>query len=173
MAPPPDEEEDPEEVELWVPSSDSEPDADSPALEPPDSSPSAAETVLQPALMAVQEEKGEGEEARPRWPGASVFRLLVPADKVGGLIGRRGSTIKRLCDETRARVRVLAAAHAAADRIVRLRFLSPQNLVRWRAMAHDLWAVGTCQWCRSCCVLVRMLCEASKRSVVRSACSIA
>ena len=176
MAPPPEEEEDPEEVELWVPSSDSEPDADSPALEPPDSSPSAAETVLQPARMAVQEEKGEGEEARPRWPGwpgASVFRLLVPADKVGGLIGRRGSTIKRLCDETRARVRVLAAAHAAADRIVRLRFLSPQNLVRWRAMAHDLWAVGTCQWCRSCCVLVRMLCEASKRSVVRSACSIA
>jgi len=160
-----DEEEDPEEVELWVPSSDSEPDADSPALEPPDPSPAAAEAALQPARMAVKEEKGEGEEARPRWPGwpgASVFRLLVPADKVGGLIGRRGSTIKRLCDETRARVRVIDAAHAAADRIVRLRFLSPQNLVRCRAMF--LWAVGTCQWCRSCCVLVRMLCEASKQA---------
>jgi hypothetical protein len=92
--------------------------------------------------MAVQEEKGDGEEARPRWPGwpgASVFRLLVPAEKVGGLIGRRGSTIKRLCDETRARVRVIDAAHAAADRIVRLRFLSPQNLVRCRAMV--LWVM--------------------------------
>ena len=168
-----DEEEDPEEVEPWIPSSDSEPDEDRPALEPPDPSPAAAEAALQPARMAVKEEKGEGEEARPRWPGwpgASVFRLLVPADKVGGLIGRCGSTIKRLCDETRARVRVIDAAHAAADRIVRLRFLSPQNLVRCRAMF--LWAVGTCQWCRSCCVLVRMLCEASKRSVVRSACSI-
>ncbi|XP_039788013.1 RNA-binding KH domain-containing protein PEPPER-like isoform X2 [Panicum virgatum] len=114
------EEEDPEEVEPWIPSSDSEPDEDRPALEPPDPSPAAAEAALQPARMAVKEEKGEGEEARPRWPGwpgASVFRLLVPADKVGGLIGRCGSTIKRLCDETRARVRVIDAAHAAADRI--------------------------------------------------------
>ncbi|PAN03774.1 hypothetical protein PAHAL_1G021200 [Panicum hallii] len=117
------EEEDPQEVEPWFPSSDSEPepDADRPALEPLDPFPAAAETELQPARMAVQEEKGDGEEARPRWPGwpgASVFRLLVPAEKVGGLIGRRGSTIKRLCDETRARVRVIDAAHAAADRIV-------------------------------------------------------
>ncbi|CAL4890288.1 unnamed protein product [Urochloa decumbens] len=115
------EEEDPEEVEPWVPSSDSEPEPDRPALEPPDPSPAAAGPELQPEETAVAERKGEGEEATPRWPGwpgASVFRLVVPAEEVGGVIGRRGSTIKRLCDETRARVRVLDAPHGAANRIV-------------------------------------------------------
>ncbi|CAL4971697.1 unnamed protein product [Urochloa decumbens] len=119
------EEEDPEEVEPWVPSSDSEPEPepDRPALEPPepDPSPAAAGPELQPAEMAVEERKGEAEEVRqrwPGWPGASVFRLVVPAEEVGGVIGRRGSTIKRLCDETRARVRVLDAPHGAANRII-------------------------------------------------------
>ncbi|KAK8461856.1 hypothetical protein SEVIR_1G103300v4 [Setaria viridis] len=117
------EEEDPEVVEPWVPSSDSEPepDADRPALEPLDPFPASSKTELLPAQTAVAERKDEGEEARqrwPGWPGASVFRLVVPADQVGGVIGRRGSTIKRLCDETRARVRVLDAAHGAANRIV-------------------------------------------------------
>ncbi|XP_022683735.1 RNA-binding KH domain-containing protein PEPPER [Setaria italica] len=128
------EEEDPEVVEPWVPSSDSEPepDADRPALEPLDPFPASSKPELLPAQTAVAERKDEGEEARqrwPGWPGASVFRLVVPADQVGGVIGRRGSTIKRLCDETRARVRVLDAAHGAANRIVRLRFLPPQNVV--------------------------------------------
>jgi transcription antitermination factor NusA-like protein len=62
-------------------------------------------------------------EAAPRWPGcpgASVFRLVVGGDKVGGLIGRRGEIIRRLCEETRARVRVLEAMDGVASRIVRL-----------------------------------------------------
>ncbi|CAL5024272.1 unnamed protein product [Urochloa decumbens] len=115
------EEEDPEEVEPWVQSSDSEPDR--PALEPPepDHSPAAVGPELQPAEMALAERKGEGEEATrrwPGWPGASVFRLVVPAEEVGGVIGRRGSTIKRLYDETRARVRGLDAPHSATNRII-------------------------------------------------------
>ncbi|CAN6236983.1 unnamed protein product [Urochloa humidicola] len=117
------EEEDPEEVEPWVPSSDSEPEMepDRPALEPTDPSPAAAGPELQREQTVVVERKGEGEEATtrwPGWPGATVFRLVVSADEVDGVIGRRGSTIKRLCDETRARVRVLDAPHGAANRII-------------------------------------------------------
>ncbi|XP_035823566.1 uncharacterized protein [Zea mays] len=125
-----DEEEDPEEVEPWFTSSGSEPELE-PEPEPkhpaptPSPAPAWAEPEQQPAPVTAVEatKKGEGEDARPRWPGwpgASVFRLVVPADKVGGIIGRRGDTIKRLCDETRARVRVLDAPHGdgAFSRIV-------------------------------------------------------
>lgn len=130
------EEEEPEEVE-WLSSSDSEPEH--PALKQwtpssPDSEEAEAEqqpSAPQPAssVSAGKEDEGEvgleeGEVGKPLrwpgWPGASVFRLVVATDKVGGLIGRRGDTIKRLCEDTRARVRVLeAAAAAAANRIVR------------------------------------------------------
>ncbi|WVZ78072.1 hypothetical protein U9M48_025837 [Paspalum notatum var. saurae] len=138
------EEEDPEEVEPWYPSSDSEPEPPTPppALPSPEPEPKQVpptpslalpspepepEQQQQPSPMtpppAVVEKKGEGEEepeaARhrwPGWPGTSVFRLVVPADKVGAVIGRRGEAVRRLCHETRARVRVLDAA--AASRIV-------------------------------------------------------
>ncbi|KAG0531496.1 hypothetical protein BDA96_04G027700 [Sorghum bicolor] len=125
------EEEDPEEVEPWfTSSSDSEPEREPKrpaALEPPPPPtpfPAPAWAVppeQQPApITAVEaEKKGDGDsDARPRWPGTNVFRLVVPTDKVGGVIGRRGETIKRLCDETRARIRVLDAPLGAACRIV-------------------------------------------------------
>jgi poly(rC)-binding protein 2/3/4 len=127
-----DEEEDPEEVEPWfTSSSDSEPEREPkrPAPPPtPSPAPAWTEPEQQPApITAEADKKGDGEEdARPRWPGwpgASVFRLVVPADKVGGVIGRRGETIKRLCDETRARVRVLDAPLGASSQIVRLPLL--------------------------------------------------
>uniref|UniRef100_I1NWT4 K Homology domain-containing protein n=1 Tax=Oryza glaberrima TaxID=4538 RepID=I1NWT4_ORYGL len=130
------EEEEPEEVEWLSSSSDSEPEH--PALKQwthssPDSEEAEAEqqpSAPQPAssVSAGKADEGEvgleeGEVGKPLrwpgWPGASVFRLVVATDKVGGLIGRRGDTIKRLCEDTRARVRVLdAAAAAAANRIV-------------------------------------------------------
>ncbi|XP_021314432.1 RNA-binding KH domain-containing protein PEPPER isoform X1 [Sorghum bicolor] len=125
------EEEDPEEVEPWfTSSSDSEAEREPKrpaALEPPPPPipfPAPAWAVppeQQPApITAVEaEKKGDGDsDARPRWPGTNVFRLVVPTDKVGGVIGRRGETIKRLCDETRARIRVLDAPLGAACRIV-------------------------------------------------------
>ncbi|KAF8677165.1 hypothetical protein HU200_046637 [Digitaria exilis] len=117
------EEEDPEEVEPWVPSSDSEPEPNrpSPAVEPPDPSPAATEPTPRQAQTTVLERKGDGEEATqrwPGWPGMSVFRLVVPADKVGCIIGRGGGIVKRICDETRARVHVLDAERGAANRIV-------------------------------------------------------
>ncbi|XP_074276397.1 RNA-binding KH domain-containing protein PEPPER [Silene latifolia] len=54
----------------------------------------------------------------PGWPGDNVFRLIVPVVKVGGIIGRKGELIKKLCDETRARIRVLDAPLGTPDRVV-------------------------------------------------------
>uniref|UniRef100_A0ACD5TC26 Uncharacterized protein n=1 Tax=Avena sativa TaxID=4498 RepID=A0ACD5TC26_AVESA len=136
-APPPDEfahdgaeeeeEEDPEEVEPWLPSSDSEPE-EHPALKPwdPPPDPEPEQQQQQPPPPApknlVSEAMEEGKvDSAPRWPGypgASVFRLVVAGDKVGGLIGRAGEIIRRLCEETRARVRILEAMDGVASRIV-------------------------------------------------------
>ena len=54
----------------------------------------------------------------PGWPGDNVFRLIVPVLKVGSIIGRKGELVKKLCDETRARVRVLDAPVGTPDRVV-------------------------------------------------------
>ncbi|GMJ01525.1 PEPPER [Hibiscus trionum] len=52
------------------------------------------------------------------WPGHCVFRLIVPVTKVGSIIGRKGELIKKMCEETRARIRVLDGAVGTPDRIV-------------------------------------------------------
>ncbi|GAB4837675.1 hypothetical protein Ancab_002526 [Ancistrocladus abbreviatus] len=54
----------------------------------------------------------------PGWPGDNVFRLIVPVLKVGSIIGRKGELVKKICDETRARVRVLEAPVGTMDRVV-------------------------------------------------------
>ncbi|KAF6143866.1 hypothetical protein GIB67_009847 [Kingdonia uniflora] len=54
----------------------------------------------------------------PGWPGDNVFRLIVPVLKVGSIIGRKGEVIKKMCEETKARIRVLEGALGTADRIV-------------------------------------------------------
>ncbi|KAJ8633827.1 hypothetical protein MRB53_027163 [Persea americana] len=54
----------------------------------------------------------------PGWPGDSVFRLIVPVLKVGSIIGRKGELVKRMCEETRARIRILEGAIGTSDRIV-------------------------------------------------------
>ncbi|KAG8495777.1 hypothetical protein CXB51_013527 [Gossypium anomalum] len=61
-------------------------------------------------------------EKWPGWPGHCVFRLIVPVLKVGSIIGRKGELIKKMCEETRARIRVLDGALGTADRIVTLFF---------------------------------------------------
>lgn len=48
-----------------------------------------------------------GEKKWPGWPGDTVFRILVPWQKVGGLIGRKGEFIKKMCEESRARIKIL------------------------------------------------------------------
>ncbi|KAK1286133.1 hypothetical protein QJS10_CPB20g01358 [Acorus calamus] len=58
------------------------------------------------------------EKKWPGWPGDNVFRLIVPVLKVGGIIGRKGELIKKLCEETRARVRILESGIRTSDRVV-------------------------------------------------------
>lgn len=59
-----------------------------------------------------------GERRWPGWPGDNVFRILIPTQKVGGVIGRRGENIKKMCDETKSRIKILDAPHNARERAV-------------------------------------------------------
>uniref|UniRef100_A0A453HC83 K Homology domain-containing protein n=1 Tax=Aegilops tauschii subsp. strangulata TaxID=200361 RepID=A0A453HC83_AEGTS len=61
----------------------------------------------------------EGDDKRwPGWPGDSVFRILVPAQKVGAIIGRKGEFIKRMCEESKARIKILDGPPGATERAV-------------------------------------------------------
>ncbi|XP_047340864.1 flowering locus K homology domain-like isoform X2 [Impatiens glandulifera] len=61
----------------------------------------------------------EGTEKRwPGWPGESVFRMLVPVQKVGSIIGRKGEFIKKMCEETRARIKILDGPPGTSERAV-------------------------------------------------------
>lgn len=54
----------------------------------------------------------------PGWPGDNVFRLIIPVLRVGSIIGRKGELVKKMCDETRARIRILEAPVGTPDRVV-------------------------------------------------------
>ncbi|GAB2252846.1 hypothetical protein Droror1_Dr00005693 [Drosera rotundifolia] len=79
--------------------------------------PSAADTQLESA--AASGATAEASDKWPGWPGDCVFRLIVPVTKVGSIIGRKGELIKKMCDESRAKIRVLDGPVANhPDRIV-------------------------------------------------------
>eukprot|EP01018_Ginkgo_biloba_P010622 Gb_19266 [translate_table: standard] len=62
---------------------------------------------------------GAGMDKRwPGWPGESVFRVLVPVQKVGSIIGRKGEFVKKMCEETRSRIKILAGIPGAPERTV-------------------------------------------------------
>lgn len=54
----------------------------------------------------------------PGWPGDNVFRLLVPVQKVGGIIGRKGEFVKKMCEETRSRIKILEGIQGTPERTV-------------------------------------------------------
>ena len=81
----------------------------------PDSLPPPA---AEEADAAAAEEAAAAAKKWPGWPGDSVFRLVVPVLKVGSIIGRKGELIKRLVEETKARVRILEGPVGATERIV-------------------------------------------------------
>ncbi|KAF9605902.1 hypothetical protein IFM89_020781 [Coptis chinensis] len=67
----------------------------------------------------VEDSAGENVEKRwPGWPGESVFRMLVPSHKVGGIIGRKGEFIKKMCEETRACIKILEGPPGTQERAV-------------------------------------------------------
>lgn len=61
---------------------------------------------------------GVVEKRWPGWPGESVFRILVPGHKVGSIIGRKGEFIKKMCEETRARIKILDGPPGTTERAV-------------------------------------------------------
>lgn len=58
------------------------------------------------------------EKKWPGWPGENVFRILVPAHKVGSIIGRKGEHIKKICEETKARIKILDGPPGTTERTV-------------------------------------------------------
>lgn len=97
-------------VEAQNPESDTSPIAAQPAE--PETNPSTGDATTV---------KESADKKWPGWPGDCVFRLIVPVLKVGSIIGKKGDLIKKLCEETRARVRVLDGPVGSPDRIVTIR----------------------------------------------------
>ncbi|KAJ4848433.1 hypothetical protein Tsubulata_025876 [Turnera subulata] len=82
--------------------------------------PEAAESGVvksEEVTAAAQPEQAQTQKW-PGWPGDNVFRLVVPLAKVGSIIGRKGELVKKMSDETRARIRVLDGPLTNPDRIV-------------------------------------------------------
>ncbi|KAJ6915434.1 LOW QUALITY PROTEIN: hypothetical protein NC651_017434 [Populus alba x Populus x berolinensis] len=78
-----------------------------------------AETGMDAVTEGGQQQgQPKASERWPGWPGDNVFRLIVPVSKVGSIIGRRGELVKKMCDETRARIRILEGPPGISDRIV-------------------------------------------------------
>ncbi|KAF5789556.1 putative K domain-containing protein [Helianthus annuus] len=72
----------------------------------------AAAPVPESDISSVTEKKWAG------WPGDCVFRVIVPVLKVGSIIGRKGDLIKKMCEQTKARIRVLDGPVGNPDRII-------------------------------------------------------
>lgn len=87
--------------------------------DPPEAEVAASESVPVETAAPATTTGPEPEAAKwPGWPGHCVFRLIVPVLKVGSIIGRKGDLIKKMCEETRARIRVLDGPVGSPDRIV-------------------------------------------------------
>ncbi|XP_052169933.1 flowering locus K homology domain-like [Diospyros lotus] len=72
-----------------------------------------------PEIQGSENESGGiGEKKWPGWPGENVFRMLVPVQKVGGIIGRKGEYIKKICEETKARIKILDGPPGTTERTV-------------------------------------------------------
>ncbi|KAG8477753.1 hypothetical protein CXB51_027553 [Gossypium anomalum] len=73
---------------------------------------------LQPEETKMQGAGGDGEKKWPGWPGENVFRMLVPAQKVGTIIGPKGEFIRNISDESRARIKILDGPPTTSERAV-------------------------------------------------------
>ncbi|XP_034221885.1 RNA-binding KH domain-containing protein PEPPER isoform X2 [Prunus dulcis] len=84
----------------------------------PDSGPQPEPRAQETTTTVSGDATSIADKRWPGWPGDCVFRLIVPVLKVGSIIGRKGELIKKMCEETRARIRVLDGAVGTPDRIV-------------------------------------------------------
>ncbi|XP_071737109.1 RNA-binding KH domain-containing protein PEPPER-like [Rutidosis leptorrhynchoides] len=94
---------------------------------------SDSEVPINTTVENIQTEEGEAspenesvpeiettipEKKWPGWPGDCVFRVVVPVLKVGTIIGKKGDVIRKMCEETKARIRILEGPIGNPDRIV-------------------------------------------------------
>ncbi|KAA8543332.1 hypothetical protein F0562_021173 [Nyssa sinensis] len=56
---------------------------------------------------AQESENDSGGGGEKKWPGENVFRMLVPVQKVGRILGCKGECITKICKETKARIRII------------------------------------------------------------------
>lgn len=77
-----------------------------------------------------QIEAESAEKRWPGWPGESVFRIMIPAHKAGGLIGRKGEFIKKMCEESKARIKILDGPPGVPERAVSI-FLVGLCSIQW------------------------------------------
>ncbi|RZB85495.1 Flowering locus KH domain isoform C [Glycine soja] len=70
------------------------------------------------------EEDLKGGEVKkwPGWPGENVFRMLVPVQKVGSIIGRKGEFIRKITEDTKARIKILDGPPGTSERAVSILF---------------------------------------------------
>ncbi|TYH43707.1 hypothetical protein ES332_D11G145700v1 [Gossypium tomentosum] len=73
---------------------------------------------LQPKETEMQGAGGDGEKKWPGWPGENLFRMLVPAQKVGTIIGPKGEFIRKISDESRAWIKILDGPPTTSERAV-------------------------------------------------------
>ena len=76
---------------------------------------------LTPSGVRATAFPNENSGAAERWPGFPsdcVFRLIIPAHKVGAITGRQGEFIRKLWQETRARIQVLDGPVTTHNRLV-------------------------------------------------------
>lgn len=85
-------------------------------VEPTDTT-TTTTTVVEAASMA-EAATSSPEKKWAGWPGECVFRAIVPVLKVGCIIGRKGDIIKKICEDTKARIRVLEPPLPTPHRIV-------------------------------------------------------
>ncbi|GFP99586.1 kh domain-containing protein at4g18375 [Phtheirospermum japonicum] len=80
-----------------------------------------AENTHPPEEVKVETDAGGvvvEEKKWPGWPGENVYRLLVPVQRVGGIIGRKGESIKKFSEETKARIKILDGPPGTTERTV-------------------------------------------------------
>ncbi|KVI03900.1 K Homology domain-containing protein [Cynara cardunculus var. scolymus] len=88
------------------------------AIETQDNENEEGGDALEGAAVEGAAAEGVVEKKWPGWPGENVFRMLVPVQKVGGIIGRKGEYIKKTCEETRARIKILDGPPGTTERTV-------------------------------------------------------
>ncbi|MED6122693.1 hypothetical protein PIB30_042173 [Stylosanthes scabra] len=67
---------------------------------------------------AQDNSKGNEIKKWPGWPGENIFRMLIPIQKVGSIIGRKGEFIKKMTEETKARIKILDGPPGTMERAV-------------------------------------------------------